>query len=179
MQDILDFNQDESKHENVVYADFWSRVWATLIDGVLVLVASLVLSAINLFSSGLDLLVMILPLAYKIIMEFTYGQTLGKIAIGIEVRSQSLDRPTLSQILLRNILGIINDGWEFVQTVMWRLSMPISNISYFGLESITPFAGLLFVAWIVDILFVFNDPYGRTLHDRLGGTVVVLKDTLR
>lgn len=85
---------------------------------------------------------------YFVVLTHLVGGTLGKLMAGIRVRSwDGPGRPTWGQALAR-----------------WLTREVIAQIS---------FAGIGFVYWIVDSLWLLWDPRRQCLHDKLPATVVV------
>lgn len=106
LDDEFVFNKTKPK---VKWAGFWIRVLASFID----VVAYAPLIGLNIYnlntirSLPLQLLINLLTIAYKPYMEYHYGATLGKMAVGIKVVNKDFEQITLSQSLLRYIpLGI-------------------------------------------------------------------------
>jgi uncharacterized RDD family membrane protein YckC len=85
---------------------------------------------------------------YSIVMTRLWGGTLGKLMVGIRVRSW--DGPGLP-------------GWTQALS-RWLTREAVSQI---------PFAGLGSLYWIVDSVWLLWDPRRQCLHDKLPGTVVV------
>ena len=95
------------------YAPLWKRVIAVLIDTVIIiafLYALLLLKGSN--SSPLILVylffVWLIPMAYFIISEALYGQTIGKKAMGIMVVGENKKRVGFRESFLRNVIRIVD-----------------------------------------------------------------------
>jgi len=142
----------------VVYANFFQRFFALLIDLVVLLIVVTVISLpigviFGLFGSGLSgilrLTIQIIGLivfwTYMVILTHRYGQTIGKKAMSIrvqkEVAGERLD--TISTIL-REVVGR-------------------------GLESILS----LVLIGILGYLWMLWDPKKQTWHDKIAKSVVV------
>ena len=95
------------------YAGFWLRFLATFIDFI-------VLSAVSAVSfdlirraqgidpmelSWVDIPELIVGVAYYVIMTVVYGQTLGKMIVGIKVIPQDGGDNTWGNILFREVVG--------------------------------------------------------------------------
>jgi uncharacterized RDD family membrane protein YckC len=94
------------------YAGWWVRVGAYLIDVVLLLVGLVILALIgSSIGSGVGIVLVVLWLAFYILGYWVYfegsesGQTLGKRAVGIRVRSTSGGRASYAQAFGRNIVA--------------------------------------------------------------------------
>ena len=86
------------------YAGFWIRVLASIIDSVILIVPSAVVSA-N-YGKGLGAFMQyVLMWAYAIYMLNTRQATLGKMAVGIKVISANGNNQTLEKLALREIIG--------------------------------------------------------------------------
>jgi uncharacterized RDD family membrane protein YckC len=136
----------------VVYARFWQRFVAYVIDLIVMGAIGLAIRALFLGRHGGvgDLYVAILTAlvvhAAYLISLWQTGQTLGMRVLDLVVlRAEDGARLTPVQAFLRFIL--------------------------FGLALILPFLGLLI--WIAMAITVAVDPRGQGLHDRLAGSVVV------
>ena len=133
-----------------VYAGFWLRLWASLIDSVLVLIIVLpilvaiygpgYLSSTRLLMGPIDFLINYVLPAIGIILFWIYrSATPGKMAIHARI----VDAATLEKSSRGQLIG-----------------------RYFGYYvSLLPLGlGFLWIAW---------DPRKQAWHDKLAGTVVV------
>ena len=167
------------------YVGFWPRFGALLIDGIILVTVAyfLRLSLAELKNNPVLLIVTaIVPLFYNLFLEYKYGATLGKMLLKIKIVNYELQPPTISNVVLRNIIYI---GLQFV-------SFGIDLNSYFKLQSSDPvdftgftsyftpeviigliYAACVFVIYIVELVFLLNDEKCRALHDRIGKTYVV------
>lgn len=110
-----------------VYASFWQRFLAALIDGVLVAVASGIISAMfgvmgdSARSLG-SLLGMAIGYAYYVYFISQKGATLGKQALGIRVQNmetgQNLD---VVSAILREVVGKFISGLVLLLGYFWML----------------------------------------------------------
>lgn len=95
-----------AEHEGVnasKYAEFMPRLLAALIDVVApVLVTTVVVAFVSIPG-----IFAILFLGYHGIFTYKLGQTPGKMLLGIQVVDQNDQRPSLQQIILREVLGKI------------------------------------------------------------------------
>ena len=142
----------------VVYAKFWRRFWAALLDGIMVSVLQQIVFAVAGFESvntyiknhepiptgvwSLNLLFMVVSWLYFALMEAGPKRaTIGKIALGLEVTNMTGGNLTFGQATGR----------------------------YFGkfLSTIILLIGYLMNTW---------DPKGQTLHDKLANALVIRKN---
>ena len=91
---------NESEH---TYAGFWVRTFAALIDGLVLfpLSALYMLILVGINSLALTMLGLIAAMIYKPYMEYRYGATLGKMALGIRVVKVSGGNPSMGELFLR------------------------------------------------------------------------------
>ena len=108
-------SQHVSLHQRA--ANLPLRLLAWVIDGSLMVVAYImvvgVLSIIYINNTALAIVCLVVSaitmLLYPLLMErFCHGQTLGKMLLGIQVTSLDGSRPSLSQLLLRWLLLIVD-----------------------------------------------------------------------
>jgi uncharacterized RDD family membrane protein YckC len=92
------------------FAGFWLRVLALSID-ILVLVcfSYIAENVLGANSRGLEslsgLFDFVIPIAYYVILTVVYGQTLGKMLVGIKVIRQDRQAHTWGNILVREVIG--------------------------------------------------------------------------
>lgn len=156
---------------SMAVAEWWERLVARVIDGILFGVVQLLLSAILvpvfLFTTAYTL-AFVLPalitgvgyLAYDFLMHSRGGQTLGKIVMRIRVTAPDGRPPDQATLLKR-------------ATIFPGL-MAIAGL--FGFVGVT--GGLMWVLVavlsLVDGIFVITEPpLRRALHDRWTGTIVL------
>lgn len=143
------------------YAGFWVRVWASVIDTIVLTIVSGILviafgredadtqivHSLDSFGEILgdfiltNLLWSILGLFYYIFMTFRFNQTLGKMALGIEVVRVDGHPNQLGNLFFREVIG------KTLSTIIFLI-------------------GYMMVAF---------DPKKRGLHDRIASTYVVWK----
>lgn len=158
-----------------MYAGFWIRLVARIIDGLVLFVPStivilLVVGAsffqsvfagdLSVLSAGgpmfmvAGLINAIMYAAYEAFTTSTYGGTLGKMALSLRVTLPDGGMLNLQQALIRHL---IYAGGSIVGVLV-------------------PMAGVLNGLWmLVDNVSCAFDPQKRTLHDRIANTFVVKK----
>lgn len=111
---------------------------------------------------------------YSILLHARYGQTLGKMVVGVKVLDVSEQRiPTLRQAFLRDsgyiILSALSLGYVIYLTA--------TNQSLTGPDRLTPplqiLAGAIFGWSLLEIITMLTNHKRRALHDWIAGTVVV------
>ena len=168
-----------------VYATFWQRLFALFIDWVVLFAAS-VFQRYNNWGGQIPsvfIIISLITLAYKPVLEYLYGATVGKMAVKIKVVNKHFQRPSISNILLRNIFNI---GYRLFIMISWFLvfyredlsDSPFlqdmgTSLSYFNEQGWSNYV-LLFIC-IVEIICLLTDDQKRSLHDRIGETLVVMR----
>jgi uncharacterized RDD family membrane protein YckC len=191
MDNLLDdaFNEKPLNSNQVVFATFWSRVWASLIDALIIMPIVLPLMFYNMstWKNVLILIaVIIVPPVYKVFMEYTYGATWGKMAQRIVVVNYDFEKPSLETILLRNIVGIATAAATFLSTLY--------VFSLDGFKEVTGFIeyttfmeqnnqvntvnNVMSLVSLIDVLMMLSDKQNRTYHDKIGKTYVVKRSSL-
>lgn len=125
-----DFNiqemQKEEKQVEILYGGFWARLAAYFIDRFIVgmimfiLIVSLsfmsgfyaeAYSANETFEAIFGLVIMFFALlgnfGYFVYMTYKYQSTLGKMAVGVRVLNDEGKKPTLGDVMMREVLGKI------------------------------------------------------------------------
>lgn len=184
---ILDDDQMEKDNpfQNVRFAGFWIRVGATLVD-MLVLLPLIGLSFYNIFSLKSLLvaqLIILINAAYKPLLEYQYGATVGKMAVKLKVVNEKKDLITANQAIIRyspwlvsvlvNLIFTANlfNTPEFQDTTgFMEFSMLSQEVAGSTMNSL---AGWLVIISAVALVF---SPFKQALHDRLAKTYVIYKD---
>jgi uncharacterized RDD family membrane protein YckC len=144
----------------VAYAGFWQRVWARLIDSLLVALP-LIPVFVSVFSDvdpevgitdaqldrvmAVSWIVLALDAVYEISMIAWRGQTLGKMALGIKV--------------VPVVGGKVGVGWA---TIRWAVPAAASRLP--GVGSLLNLLVYLWMLW---------DPMKQGLHDKAARTIVI------
>jgi uncharacterized RDD family membrane protein YckC len=87
---------------------FWIRVAAVLIDSILILILLALLGRI--FGGAGFLVAYLFSLLYYVLLTTIQGQTLGKMALGIQVVDAQGNIPSLGTVLLREVVGKLISG---------------------------------------------------------------------
>ena len=102
----------EDKLTNVRYAGFWIRLVASLIDGIILFIPSSLFGIFAVVFGGSALAVALSKLLAVIILGsiyiyiiYKYQASPGKMILGLTIVSDNLERITLGQVLLREIIG--------------------------------------------------------------------------
>lgn len=182
-------NYDDLKNDitNYQFAGLWERAGAAIIDGF-VMLPFLGLSlyiAVALKSLPLMILNSIIMAVYKPLLEYQYGATLGKMALGIKVINEKGGLLTPNQAIIRyipwliwNIIDLLllvvifNDPrFEEVNGVLEYYIFAGQNTSI--LSSLNIVAILLLSVSIIVLLF---NEQKQALHDKWAKTYCIYKD---
>ncbi|MPQ42938.1 RDD family protein [Clostridium tarantellae] len=109
---------------------------------------------------------------FVIVPTYIYnGQTLGKKICKIKIVKKSNDNVTLTNMLLRQVIGIIViEGALVSASAIWHSVVTIVT----KINFVTPLMYLGFVVTAISVgILVFNKEH-RAIHDYLGNTKVVM-----
>ena len=168
------------------YADIRKRLYARLIDFIIVFVPLNAAAMLALFfgkSLITALAFLLIEAAYKPFLEMIWGQTIGKMILRIKV----VDRATgnnisLNQTLMRFFpwaLGVFGTIFLYIRYMQADGFMDITELEQmqdFMKEHVLTNNFLLSVlsnASIFSAVWMISDPLRRALHDRMADTVVV------
>lgn len=145
-------NQVTAVPVNIVYASFWRRLGAMLIDGIILEAAAFVLSlffgsttsgtrSVGFNLSGTPAVILqIIFLVYVVFFTTKFGKTLGKMALKIKVIDPNTNLPPkIGKAMLREVVG------KFVSSIAIGL-------------------GYLWVLW---------DTKKQAWHDKIAKTIVI------
>ena len=95
---------EQAGQAGIEYMGFWIRVAASLIDIILLIIVTIPLQFV---AGGSLVLNLVFTLGYYVVFTAWRGQTLGKMALGIQVVDRQGNVPNLGQVLLREVVGKI------------------------------------------------------------------------
>ncbi|WP_017756118.1 RDD family protein [Calidifontibacillus oryziterrae] len=136
-QTIGIINEQKSQqmdHKFVVFAGFWVRFWAFMIDLIVVGSLNRILIApflrwqnVPMDDSGLfsisAILTALIMYAYFIIMTKHFGQTLGKMIFGLRVVNETEEKLTWSTVVFRELVG------KFISETVFFLGFIVAGFS--------------------------------------------------
>jgi len=166
-------------------ASLRDRGLSWLVDAIIraPLTVSIVFIAIGSKSLPLALVLMAAREAYKPVMEAVYGYTIGKRVLKIKVVNAEDQGPiTWNQSLMRFIPWAIAFYTEVFLTIRFYQAPGFFEVAdyeaYAKFQEAHPlygnfWVGILGVAWVFSVMWIFSDPLRRALHDQLGRTLVV------
>lgn len=176
-----------------VYAGFWRRLGASLIDALIYIPIYILL--LFAYRTSLTWLIPAIILntvfyaLYTVFFHYKYGATLGKLAVGIRVTQPDGSKISFQHALLRSSidlsLAVLYTIWELIALASMDLayfnSLPKEYMVRWGyIYSYLPWGFQIFeyanYIWIFSelIVLLFNKRR-RALHDFIAGTVVIRK----
>ena len=175
---------DYSEEEIIIYAGFWRRFAAQLIDGLLLGILVFPLTWYDLIvwkNYPLYIITSILSALYKPLMEYKYGATWGKMAMSVRCVNADYEKLSLSQAFGRNmvflvpgILMVILNYFIFASSGFAQANTFIEVgqcINQFSALSWTNNLYGLFL--LVDAIVLGTDGRKRSLHDKWANTYVI------
>ena len=175
----------QTEEPKIVYGTFGLRLVAVLIDG-LILVPFILLenfyNSPHLKSETLLTLIFILTLTYKPLTEYYFDATVGKMVLKLKVVNLQLNKPTLTEVLLRNIFHIIPIIIGFSVAFYLFAQPEFNGITTFKEYSVLQrqylnltYQIVSFALILTDTIFLLADTKRRALHDRIGQTFIIRK----
>jgi uncharacterized RDD family membrane protein YckC len=168
----------------VKYGGFWPRVGASLLDGIVIapiVFGVMYFNVVSFKSTALLIIANGLAMAYKPFMEYTYGATLGKMALDLKVVNLELERANLNEIILRNIFHIGGSLLSLIFMIVVFNASGFEEISgymeyaafsqnFVGLQAVNYLTTLV---TLIDAIVLIVDEKKRALHDKIAGTFVI------
>ena len=172
---------------DIVFAKFWVRFGAMLIDGLVTVMIILPVTYFNVIqwkTPWIYILTSLLTIIYKPFMEYQYGATLGKMAVGIMVVGHQFQKVTLKEEIRRVSFYIVPNIIQQVLTLKFYFSGQLNSIQHYKdyndyIVSTNPALYILniivFVLLVIDTITFFSNDQNRSLHDLYAGTYVIEK----
>lgn len=169
----------------IKFAGFGSRFGATMIDSFIILIISMPLTYYNVISwksPYLFILISVVDIIYKPVLEYRYGATFGKMALGLKVVGRNFEKVTLKEELRRVSFYIIPTILFQIMTLRFYFSPELHTISNFNNYNqfvIYSNPGILWVNGIVlilgaaDFFTFFSNTQRQSLHDIYACTYVI------
>ncbi len=183
-EQILDNELGLTQTAEPVWAGFWIRLGAAVIDG-LIFLPLMALSFYNLMSIkefsiqiGISLVMMI----YKPFFEAQYGATLGKMVVKIKVVNSSFGAINMQQAITRYWPWLISSVISLFGTyLVFQESGFASADSFLEIGALRQQTSLQFINYISSILFIALgisiavNTKKRGIHDLTAGTYCIYK----
>lgn len=172
---------------DIVFAKFWTRFAAYLLDSMIISIITLPVTYMNVTHWKLTvffILTSVVELGYKPFMEYRYGATLGKMAVGIRVAGHFFGSVTLAEELKRVSFYLIPATLQFVFTLRIYFNEAFKRITNFNeynqlVVALNPatfwLVVIVLILFIADVLVLISNEQNRALHDIYAGTYVVEK----
>jgi|SRR5450432_1207657 uncharacterized RDD family membrane protein YckC len=172
---------------DIKFASFGSRFGATLIDGFIISGVILPVTYFNITAwkiPYLFILTSLLEIIYKPFLEYRYGATLGKMAVGIQVLGSQFQKVGFNEEMRRVSFYMVPSILQFILTVHFYFSpafKSINNYNEFNHEIVSAnpatliLGGIVFFLGTADCITFLINNQRRALHDLYAGTYVVEK----
>ena len=172
---------------DIVFARFWTRFAAYLLDSIIISIVILPVTYMNVTSWKLATFFIptsVIELAYKPFMEYRYGATLGKMAVGIKVLGHFFGKVTLAEELKRVSFYLIPGILQSIFTLRIYFNDAFNRITNFNeynqlVVALNPatvwVVVIVLILLIADILVLLSNEENRALHDIYAGTYVIEK----
>jgi uncharacterized RDD family membrane protein YckC len=171
----------------IVFAKFWTRFAAYMTDGLITIIIILPVTYFNVVQWKIPwvfILTSLLTIVYKPFMEYKYGATLGKMAVGIKVVGHQFQKVTMKEELRRVSFYIVPNIIQQILTLKVYFSNQLNSIQHYKdyndyIISTNPALYILNIIVIgllvVDTITFFSNGQNRSLHDIYAGTYVIEK----
>jgi uncharacterized RDD family membrane protein YckC len=166
------------------YYAFWRRLGAGLFDGIILTIISLlcakyIFSYTQLPSFALTVALSILPFLYSVLLTGLFGQTIGKIIMGVKVldlgerKVIGIKRAILrdSVPIILQILSLCILGLHAIEVL--SVTDEVSSVA----ESIISWTSFLW--FIIELITMFLNRKRRAVHDLIASSVVISLKGLR
>ena len=167
----------------IKYAGFWIRIGAMLLDGLCMLPLTLFtfFNILSIKSLPIAIITPFIYLAYKVLLEYKYGATLGKMICKIRVVNIQHQPITLTESLVRNLPIILSTLLSIATSYITFTSEGFADITSFieygtytaTLTLVTLFNRLFGGLYIADGICLIANSKKQALHDTIAGTYVI------
>ncbi len=111
------------------YAGVWIRFVALVVDFVVFFIASFLFGFLAAMSggappAGTNWLLVLIAVLYTLVMEATYGGTIGKQLVGLRVVDEYGDRISLGRSFVRNLLRLVDGLFIYLVGAAFIWSSP-------------------------------------------------------
>jgi len=162
------------------YHTFWPRFWAGFVDGLVFMPISWFDKYLSEPARGAPVLILWAVISYSaywlysVLMHCQYGQTIGKMATGIQVLDVSESRiPTFRQAFIRDVGYIVLNTFSLCYLIFLVL---VGRYSSNAEINSLPGAILCWASlgwFLLEIISMATNDKRRAFHDYIAGTVVV------
>jgi len=185
MNEILPDEESIFPEADIIYSTFWDRFGAFLLDGFIMVAATLPLTYFNVRIwkiPSLFVLISLFTVLYKPYLEYRYGATWGKMMVGLQVVGHDFGKITLKEELRRVSFYLVPSILQHILTVVVYYSAAFQSINDYRefnryLVSVNPsilwIDGIVFILLMADTITFFVSHPNRSLHDLYAGTYVI------
>jgi uncharacterized RDD family membrane protein YckC len=172
----------------IKFARFGARFGAALLDGLVLGLVTVPITYFNVITwkmPALFILTSLFTIFYKPFMEYQYGATLGKMAVGILVVGNQFQKVTLNEELRRVSFYLVPTTIQQLMTVKIYFSGDLKKIeNYSDYNNYITFSNpaliwlnvIVFFLLVADCITLLTNEQNRSLHDLYAGTYVIEKD---
>lgn len=174
-----------------VYAGFWKRFWAGLIDSLVLIPFVYIFFLIEGVSMPIAMLTTVISTilfsAYSIFFNYKYGGTIGKLAVDIRITRPDGSPISIKEAFLRSSVDLVFAFFAIAAQIM-ALSMvdpeQYTSASFFDRNMLMV---SLFPVWYIyltnssnawywsELIVLLFNKRRRALHDFIAGTIVIHK----
>jgi uncharacterized RDD family membrane protein YckC len=169
------------------FVGLWPRFGALVIDGIVLWAVAIPLRYIlSDWSNPLShILTSLVPFLYNPLLEYRFGATIGKMALGIKIVNYNLEPLTISNVILRNIIYFAFELVSLTITLYGLYNVTdgdaggfrsMADVFSFQFTPEVMLMIIIVIIYIVEVVFLLTDERYRSLHDRIGKTYVVRKN---
>jgi len=161
------------------YSTFFPRLWASILDAIVLSLLSALLVFLGnqtggLMQTAINHSDMVQFAVYSLALHTLYGQTLGKMALGIKVVDyRSEGEISFRQALLRDIVPVAVVLFTLLAAVYVALTGGDAPAPQWLLYTLGIFSLLYLLWYLLEIITMLFNEKRRALHDIIAGTVVI------
>lgn len=172
--------QQNKRRAEKRYDTFFQRLFAHIIDSLILWVPSLLIAATVLASPGFVAIAVaivgeLLIVAYYILLHWRYGQTIGKKIMSVRVvNNVGEGQISLRQSVIREILPFVVIGVAAIASVFIPSMHSVEGLLSGEPSRFQSLAGTALLIWAaLEIITILFHQRHRALHDLISNTVVV------
>lgn len=161
------------------YKTFWPRFWATLLDGaalapIMWLDQLIWNNTTSTFALGSWWsLMQVISLSYYIGFLYRYGQTPGKMAMGVLVLDYKNQKLSFKQAILRYIAPVLLTPVALVIVYSNLVNANLANRGLGDVETMLWISYVMIIWAALEMITMLFSKKRRAIHDYIAGTVVV------
>jgi uncharacterized RDD family membrane protein YckC len=157
-----------------IYKTFWRRFFAAILDSAVF--APLLWISYGLFGikgyEYTEWVISILGIVYSVYFVSKYGQTFGKMAMGVIILDKSGSKATLKQAIMRDIIQILC----FTPILIYYIKYGTTDVESLADGERIFVVLLLSLYSILEVITMLSNKKRRSIHDFIAGTIVVKQE---